>query len=72
MTFPLTPAQLAEKKCTLAQNGITITGDSGSVSSHGCVIAYSYDGAALTLRVLSHPWYLATAVVEEKLAAFFQ
>lgn len=71
MTISITPEQLAAKEAVLAQNGIVITGTSGEVNSHGCVIDYTYADPVLALTVRSHPFLAPESLVESKLAAFF-
>lgn len=72
MTIQITPAELEARRESLATNGIVVTGDSGEINSNDCVIAYSYDGAILTLNVVSKPWNDPEWLVESRLAAFFQ
>lgn len=43
-------------KSTLANNGVTITNDSGEISSHGVEARYSYSGSTLTVTVDRAPF----------------
>lgn len=71
MKFTLTPEQFEAKRAILANNGINVTDNTGTIDTHGCVIDYSYDGATLTLTVRSKPWLITEAAIESKLTGFF-
>ena len=54
MTIALTPDQFAAKSAQLAEQGITLTGNAGSVAVPGhseLTIQWSYDGQTLTVQV---------------------
>jgi len=55
LKFPLTPEQAAAKTAELNANGVQLTLPEGTVSAKGCKIAYAYDGAELTVTILSTP-----------------
>jgi len=69
-TFPCTPAQYAAMQALAAQNGLTITGDSGVASKLGVTIAYSYDDPNLTLTLVRREFFDPSAdEIEANLAA---
>jgi hypothetical protein len=58
--FPCTPTQLAALRTQLAAKNITVPeGNSGAISAHGflwsLVINFSYDGANLSLTIVTLP-----------------
>lgn len=59
VTISLTPEQFEAKKVEAAQNGISITADSGVIETHGCTFQYAYDGTNLELTALSTPWLIS-------------
>jgi hypothetical protein len=65
MKIPLTPAQYKAKVEQLKQEqGIALTGESGTVSKLGVEIAYSYDGTDLTYEVRDKPFLISEKHVE--------
>lgn len=71
MTIPLTQAQYDAKVAQLKQDqGITLSGDSGTVSKLGVVIDYSYDGKDLTLEVKDKPFLISEKHIEAMIAAW--
>lgn len=71
MNILITRPQLQAKKAVLAQNGIVIDGDSGTVDSHGVTVDYTYDGETLALTVVKKPFFCPESAVEDKLREFF-
>ena len=51
-----------------AQYGVTISGDSGSASSHGFTVTWNYDPGAQTLQlqVTDKPWWAPCSTVNSK------
>lgn len=63
--IPLTQQQYDAKVEQLKQEqGITLAGDSGTVSKLGVTIEYNYDGKELTVEVKDKPFFLHEAHVE--------
>jgi len=61
----ITPAQYASLQAAAAKAGIPITGTRGTITAHGCTIAYNFPiwpgaaSAALTIDVVEAPPFCA-------------
>lgn len=64
-SIPVTPEKLAAAKTELAKQGIKIDGNVGAISHDGVHIGYSYDGANLTMTVISIGWVARAAGIDE-------
>lgn len=71
MNISITPERFEAKRKELAAQGIDIKGESGRVEAHGVKVDYKYDGATLSLAVISKPFIISTAAVEGRLKAWF-
>lgn len=74
-TFKLTPAQL--KACAdriKAEHGIDIdpTQPSGTVTSHGVTLKWTYDGATLGVSCVNKPWVVSMSTVVNGINDFFK
>ena len=56
-TWKVTPAQYAAMEAKVAGAGIPISGDSGTASHEGVTASWTYDGATLSITVLSAPMF---------------
>lgn len=56
ITAQLTEEQFEQKRQQLADNGVVLTGNSGTVSARGCTITFGYTGGLLTVNVDKAPF----------------
>ena len=69
--IPMTPDQFAQAGKTLeAKQGITLTGNEGTLSKMGVTAAYKYDGAHLAITVLEKPFFVTEEYCEGELKKF--
>jgi hypothetical protein len=66
-TWTVTPAQYAAMEARVVEAGIPISGDSGTASHGGVMASWTYDGATLSVTVLSAPPF-CTGVAQRKIA----
>lgn len=68
ITVAMTPEQFTAKSAQLkAEQGLELTGDSGTLSKDGVIVDYAYDGENLSLNVLHKPFLVSESYVETKL-----
>jgi len=69
---PLTPQEFAALGQKLeADQGITLTGDTGNITKMGVTAAYAYQDGLLTINILEKPFFVTTDYCEEQLRGFF-
>ena len=67
----MTPEAFAAKAAQLkAQQGIVLSGDSGTIEKHGVKASYTYDGTELQVKILSKPFLVTTAYCENQLLSW--
>lgn len=67
----MTPQMFAAKAAQLkAEEGIDLTVNAGTVEKSGVKASYTYDGATLTVTILSKPWLVTTGYCENKMLAW--
>lgn len=71
MTYQLTRAQFEVKRQILADNKITVAGDSGTISHDGVEVSFSYSEPTLTVDIIKKPFELTQHFVEGKINAWF-
>ena len=73
VTIPMTRAQFEAKAAQLkAEQGLVITGDTGTLSKDGVTAKYTYDGVTLTAQIIDHPFVVSMSYCVNKLAAWLQ
>ena len=65
--LPLTPDQFAHHAAKLAEQGINITGNEGTISKMGVTAAYKYAEDLLTINILEKPFFVTTEYCEQQL-----
>ena len=69
--IPMTPDQFSKAGQELqARQGITLTGNEGTISKMGVTAAYKYDGAHLTVTVTDKPFFVTEEYCEGELRKF--
>lgn len=69
--IPLTPEQFAEAGQKLQQKqGITLTGNKGTLSKMGVTAAYEYAEGLLKIDILEKPFFVTTEYCEQELRKF--
>ena len=67
----MTPDQFAHAGQQLqSKQGITLTGNEGTISKMGVTAGYKYDGAHLTVNVLEKPFFVTEEYCEGELKKF--
>jgi hypothetical protein len=70
ITAKLTPAKFAELAEKLEQEeGLTLTGNAGTLQKNGVTADWKFDGANLTIQVTHHPFIVSAAFCEGELKA---
>lgn len=65
--LPLTPDQFATHATKLAEQGIIIAGNEGTISKMGVTAAYKYAEGLLTIDILDKPFFVTTEYCEQQL-----
>ena len=61
----MTPERFAQLAAKLkAEQGIVLTGNKGTINSHGAQADYNFDGAELTVTVTHSPFPFSKAAAE--------
>jgi len=69
---PLTPQEFAALGQKLeADQGIALTGDTGTITKMGVTAAYAYQDGLLTINILEKPFFVTTDYCEQQLRGFF-
>ncbi len=69
---PLSRIDFEDARIKLQQQGITISGDQGSVEGHKVRVDFFYDGVNnLTLNIEHKPWYYPEQEVEDEIRKWF-
>ena len=63
--FAVTPAQFTALVAKAQAAGVTITGNSGTVSKDGFTVEYAYDGTTLSLTVVDAPPFMTGWAVKQ-------
>ena len=46
-----------------SESGLTLNGNAGQASGHGVTVRWTYDGATLTLSLVSKPFFVPQSVI---------
>lgn len=67
---PMTEAQFAEATRRLQQNGIELTGTSGTLSRQGVTASYEYSDGMLRINIIKKPMLLPESLIESQLKSY--
>jgi hypothetical protein len=65
MTYQITQAEFTALRIKLIEDHSTaISGETtGNIVGHGVVATYTFDGKALTVSILKHPFYIPQSAI---------
>jgi hypothetical protein len=70
--IPLTPDQFAvAAKLLQEKQGITLTGDEGTIVKMGVTASYKYADGLLSIAILEKPFFVTTEYCEQQIKSFF-
>ncbi len=69
---PMTDAQFASATRRLQQNGIELTGPSGTLSKDGVTASYEHADGILRIKILEKPFLLPQSLIEGRLKAYLE
>jgi hypothetical protein len=72
LEIPIDRATFEQKRRDLAQRGMALAGDEGTLEAQGCEVSFAYDGSMLRIQVLKKPAFFTEALVEGQIQRFFQ
>jgi hypothetical protein len=67
---PLTEAQFAEATKRLQQNGIQLTGPSGTLSKQGITASYDYSNGIMRITIIKKPMLVPESFIESQLKSY--
>ena len=70
--LPMTEAQFAAAAVRLRQNGIELTGPSGTLSKDGVTASYEHAEGRLRINILQKPFLLPESLIEGRLKAYLE
>ncbi len=70
--LPMTEAQFATATTRLRQNGIELTGLSGTLSKDGITASYEHAEGRLRINILQKPFLLPESLIEGRLKAYLE
>ena len=70
--LPMTDAQFAAATRRLGQNGIALTGPSGTISKDGVSARYEHADGRLRITILEKPFLLPESLIEGRLKAYLE
>lgn len=70
--LPMTEAQFATATTRLRQNGIELTGPSGTLSKDGITASYEHAEGRLRINILQKPFLLPESLIEGRLKAYLE
>lgn len=68
--IPMTEAQFSAATNRLQQNGIQITGPSGTLSRQGVTADYEYGNGVLRIKIVKKPMLLPESLIENQLKSY--
>ncbi len=69
---PMTDDQFATATRRLAQNGIQLTGPTGTLSKDGITAKYEHAAGLLRITILDKPFLLPESLIEGRLKAYLE
>ena len=69
---PMTEAQFATATTRLRQNGIELTGSTGTLSKDGITASYEHAEGRLRVNILEKPFLLPESLIEGRLKAYLE
>ena len=70
--LPMTDEQFATATRRFQQNGITLTGPTGTLSKDGVTAQYEHAGGTLRITILEKPFLLPESLIEGRLKAYLE
>ncbi len=70
--LPMNDAQFATATERLRQNGIVLTGPSGTLSKDGITASYEHTAGTLRIHILEKPFLLPESLIEGRLKAYLE
>lgn len=67
---PMTEAQFAEATRRLQQNGIQLSGPSGTLSRQGITAEYAYADGVLRIKIVKKPMLVPESLIEGQLKSY--
>jgi hypothetical protein len=69
--FTLNRQQLEKVRGDLANEGVQLVGDNGTIDKMGCDVKFEYVEPTLTVTVIHHPFLVSDGYVENKINSWF-
>jgi hypothetical protein len=69
---PMTEEQFTTATRRLADNGIVLTGRSGTLTKDEITATYTYDGATLKIEITDRPFFLPLSLIEARIQAYLE
>ena len=66
----MTEAQFAEASRRLQQNGIQLTGNSGTLNRQGVTASYEYSDGVLRINIIKKPMLIPESLIESQLKSY--
>lgn len=70
-TFTATRQQFEKMRADLAAEGVSLTGDSGTIGKMGCKLAFAYVEPTLTVTVLHGALFIGEHTIEKEVDKWF-
>lgn len=72
LSIAMTDAQFAAATARLRDNGIELTGPSGTLSKDGVTAKYEHANGVLSIDIVDRPFYLPVSLIEGRLQAYIE
>lgn len=72
LSIPMTDAQFAAAATRLRDNGIELTGTSGTLTKDGITAKYSHAGGVLKVEIVDKPFFLPESLIEGRLQTYIE
>jgi hypothetical protein len=71
LIFPMSDAQFAAAVTRLREDGVYISGPSGTLTKDGVTANYTHADDKLTVEITDHPFFFPLSLIEGKLKEYF-
>ena len=72
ISIPMSNAQFAAATTRLRNNGIELTGPSGTLSKDGVTAKYEHSDGVLKVEILDRPEFLPVSLIEGRLQSYLE
>jgi len=72
LSIPMSDAQFAAATARLREDGVFISGPSGTLTKDGITGNYEYANGKLTVDITDRPFFVPLSLIEDKLRAYFE